>query len=96
MIATGLEHVPPETECHRAENARLSGLIAGTHVVVPRDDCVAVIASLAATISTLERTKNARKAVASDQMFWIMLDDYRKALRAGRAMIAAQEASDDR
>lgn len=44
-----------------------------------------VIASLAAAISLLERTPRAKKAAASDRMFDLMLDDYRRALERARA-----------
>ncbi len=62
---------------------------ARTHVVVRRDDAMDVVASLAATISVIERTPQARKAAMSDKAFGIMLDDYTKALARGRAMLAA-------
>lgn len=54
-----------------------------------RETFVRVLASLAAAISILERTPKAKKAVASDKMFDTMLDDYRKALEAGRAALTA-------
>lgn len=60
-----------------------------THVWVPRDDAIAVVASLAATISIIERTPKARKAAMSDKAFGIMLDDYTKALAKGRATLSA-------
>jgi hypothetical protein len=53
-----------------------------------RDAFIGVTASLAAAISLLERTPNAKKAAPSDKMFEIMLSDYRKALEAGRAALA--------
>lgn len=60
-----------------------------THVLVPRDDALDVVASLAATISIIERTPQARKAAMSDKAFGIMLDDYTKALAKGRATLAS-------
>lgn len=47
-----------------------------------------VLASLAAAISILDRTPRSKKAVASDTMFDISLNDYRKALEAGRSALA--------
>lgn len=58
-----------------------------------REVFVRVLASLAAAISILERTPKAKKAVASDKMFDTMLDDYRKALEAGRAALTAPGAT---
>lgn len=58
-----------------------------------REAFVRVLASLAAAISILERTPKAKKAVASDKMFDTMLDDYRKALEAGRAALTAPGAT---
>lgn len=58
-----------------------------------REAFVRVLASLAAAISILERTPKAKKAVASDKMFDTMLDDYRKALEAGRTALTAPGAT---
>ena len=58
-----------------------------------REAFVRVLASLAAAISILERTPKAKKAVASDKMFDTMLDDYRKALEAGRQALTAPGAT---
>lgn len=55
-----------------------------------------VLASLAAAISILERTPQAKKAVASDTMFDISLNDYRKALETGRAALATLQPSGER
>ena len=50
-------------------------------------------AHLAAAISLLERgDKAAKKAAASDKMFDIMLNDYRKSLERARAALAAVSA----
>lgn len=68
---------------------------AKTHVSVPRDDAIGVVASLAATISIIERTPQARKAAMSDKAFGIMLDDYTKALAKGRAMLSASGDTHD-
>jgi hypothetical protein len=46
-----------------------------------------VAASLAAAISLLERTQSAKKSAASDKMFRIMLNDYRKSLERARAFL---------
>jgi hypothetical protein len=48
-------------------------------------------ASLAAAISLLER--GGKKAAASDKMFIVMLDDYRKSLERARAALTAQPAA---
>ena len=48
-------------------------------------------ASLAAAISLLER--GGKKAAASDKMFTVMLDDYRKSLERARAALTAQPAA---
>lgn len=48
---------------------------------------VHAVASLAAAISLLERTPNAKKAAPSDRMFDQMLKDYRKALEEARAVL---------
>ena len=79
--------------CREAATAALTAIEAAGMLVVPRDDAVNVVASLAAAISIIERTPQARKAAMSDTAFVIMLDDYTKALAAGRAMFAAQEDS---
>lgn len=62
----------------------------GVKYIVP---FVRVLASLAAAISILERTPKAKRAVASDKMFDQMLDDYRKALEAGRSALTAPDAT---
>lgn len=54
-----------------------------------RDPITHAVASLAAAISLLERTPNAKKAAASDKMFDQMLADYRVALKNARAALAA-------
>lgn len=75
----------------RRERARaaLSALTAAGYAVVPaRDALMGAVASLAA-ISLLEG--GGKQAAASDKIFSIMLEDYRKALREIRAMIAARE-----
>lgn len=51
------------------------------------ENMVSVMASLAAAISLLERSP--KTAAPSDKMFDQMLDDYRNALEAARAAIAA-------
>lgn len=48
------------------------------------------LASLAAAISLLERTPKAKKSAPSDKMFDIMLNDYRKALAAGRSALTGK------
>ena len=58
-----------------------------------REAFVRALASLAAAISILERTPKAKKAVASDKIFDTMLDDYRKALEAGRQALTAPGAT---
>ena len=60
--------------------------------LVERDSCVGVLAALAAAISLLERTPNAKKAAPSDKMFATMLVDYKKALKAGRAALLSPRA----
>ena len=86
---------------HGRAKAMLCALIAAaqvrakTHVSVPRDDAIAVVASLAATISIIERTPQARKAAMSDKAFGVMLDDYTKALAKGRAMLSASGGNRD-
>jgi len=82
------ERLDPEHVICAALTAALA-VQARTHVVVRRDDAMDVVASLAATISVIERTPQARKAAMSDKAFGIMLDDYTKALARGRAMLAA-------
>lgn len=47
------------------------------------------LASLAASISLLERTPRAKKAAPSDKMFDQMIADYKAALEQGRAALAA-------
>ncbi len=54
-----------------------------------RDPIIHAVASLAAAISLLERTPNAKKVAASDKMFDQMLADYRVALKNARAALAA-------
>jgi hypothetical protein len=56
------------------------------------DAGMGAIASLAAAVSLLERTPRAKKAAASDRMFDLMLDDYRKALEAARAIFSDTSA----
>jgi hypothetical protein len=53
-----------------------------------REALVRVAASLAATISILERTPQAKKAAPSNAMFEMMMDDYRRALEFGREVLA--------
>ena len=48
---------------------------------------VKVAASLAAAISLLERTPQAKKAAPSDKMFAQMIVDYKKALETGRGAL---------
>lgn len=80
----------------RAEAAEAADAVREkTHVWVPRDDVIGVVASLAATISVIERTPQARKAAMSDKAFGIMLDDYTKALAKGRAMLSASGDTHD-
>lgn len=55
-----------------------------------------VLASLAAAISILERTPRSKKAVASDTMFDISLNDYRKALEAGRSALDTLQPDGER
>ena len=66
-----------------------------THAVVSRDDAITVVASLAATISIIERTPQARKAAMSHKAFGMMLADYTKALAKGRAMLSASGGNRD-
>lgn len=54
-----------------------------------RDPIIHAVASLAAAISLLERTPNAKNAAASDKMFTQMLGDYRVALDNARAALAS-------
>lgn len=54
-----------------------------------RDAMLDVCAALAAAISLLER--GGKRAAASDRMFETMLDDYRKALEAGRVALREQD-----
>lgn len=61
----------------------------------PKEAFVGVLASLAAVISILERTPRAKKSVASDKMFSISLNDYRKALDEGRAALASGLVQDE-
>lgn len=56
-----------------------------------REVCVGLLANLNAAVSLLER--GGKKAAASDKMFEIMLDDYRKSIEAGRQMIAGSDAA---
>lgn len=62
----------------------------------PKEAFVGVLASLAAVISILERTPRAKKSVASDKMFSISLNDYRKALDEGRAALATLPPAGER
>lgn len=52
-----------------------------------RETLIRTAASLAATISLLERTPQAKKAAPSNTMFAQMLDDYRASLEAARAVL---------
>lgn len=92
------------TEAHQVEQLFCKQSVAGsnpargTNTTPPadagmREAFVRVLASLAAAISILERTPKAKKAVASDKMFDTMLDDYRKALEAGRKALTAPGAT---
>jgi len=65
----------------------LDAMAAGEAVVVPRTTYVAVLASLAASISLLERSDG--RGAPSNKMFRMMLEDYRRDLAEGRAMLAA-------
>lgn len=101
--AVPCNHYPQHCRTWRGNNGCLCATyltavlaaIRKTHAVVSRDDAVSVVASLAATISIIERTPQARKAAMSDKAFGIMLDDYTKALASGRAMLSAGENHDD-
>lgn len=59
-----------------------------------REALTDVVAALAAAISLLGRTPNAKKAAPSDNMFNQMMADYEKALDAGRAALAALAPSE--
>ena len=85
----------PLAECILAALNAAAAVRSRTHVSVPRDDAIAVVASLAATISIIERTPQARKAAMSGKAFGIMLDDYTKALAKGRAMLSASGGNRD-
>jgi hypothetical protein len=52
-----------------------------------REAFVGVTAALAAAISLLESSPEAKKAAASDRMFDQMLADYRRALKAARKVL---------
>lgn len=85
-------------EAKAAAQADYEARIKSALVEVPadagmREAFVRVLASLAAAISILERTPKAKRAVASDKMFDQMLDDYRKALEAGRSALTAPDAT---
>ncbi len=54
-----------------------------------REALIHTLASLAASISLLERTPRAKKAAPSDKMFDQMIADYKAALEQGRAALAA-------
>ena len=84
--ASGLCNTCLDEDAERYENAPPAD--AGM-----REAFVRVLASLAAAISILERTPKAKRAVASDKMFDQMLDDYRKALEAGRSALTAPDAT---
>jgi hypothetical protein len=62
-------------------------------VVVPRTTYVAVLASLSAAVSLLER--GGKQGAPSNKMFGMMLEDYRRDLAEGRAMLAAAPARGD-
>lgn len=53
-----------------------------------RDTLMDVTASLAAAISLLEQTPQAKNGAASDYMFQTMLTDYRKSLERARKALA--------
>lgn len=55
------------------------------------DVLMGVTAALAATISLLERTPQAKKAAPSDTMFAMMLDDYRAQLAKARAYFGGSD-----
>lgn len=57
---------------------------------VERRAVIHALASLAATISLLER--GGKKAAPSDKMFEVMLDDYRSALRDARLQFVPSKA----
>ncbi len=80
-VASGYE-VPAAAQ-PMFEAARM--LRAAAPTPVQRDASVGVLAALAAAISLLERTPNAKKAAPSDKMFAMMISDYKKALEVGRA-----------
>lgn len=61
-----------------------------------RDPIVHAVASLAAAISLLEKTPQARKGAPSNRMFNTMLDDYRKALQRARTVLAFTRADDSK
>lgn len=61
-----------------------------------RDPIVHAVASLAAAISLLEKTPQAKKAAASDTMFGMMLNDYRAALEHVRTALAPIVGDDSR
>ena len=52
-----------------------------------RDVLIAVMASLAASISLLENTPKAKKAAASAKMFSQMIKDYKKSLENARQFL---------
>ena len=82
-------------EAMRAALDAAAAVRAWTEVSVPRDDAIGVVAALAATISIIERTPQARKAAMSDKAFGMMLADYTKALAKGRAMLSASGGNRD-
>lgn len=57
-----------------------------------REALISVMASLAAAISLLERTPQAKKAAPSDKMFAQMLEDYKKSLAEARRTLAVTKA----
>jgi hypothetical protein len=59
--------------------------------VVPRTTYVAVLASLSAAVSLLER--GGKQGAPSNKMFGMMLEDYRRDLAEGRAMLAPDETT---
>ncbi len=52
-----------------------------------REAFVGLLASLSAAISLLERTPNAKKAAASNNMFAQMIADYKRSLEHGRTTL---------
>jgi hypothetical protein len=59
-----------------------------------REPLIDVLAALAAAVSLLERTPQAKKAAPSDKMFAQMIADYKAALERGRAALRSPAASE--